>query len=160
MPGTYEPIATTTLSTNTATVTFSSISGTYTDLVLVCVGTVVSGIHNNLIRFNSDTGTNYSRTYMYGDSSSTFSGTSANQTALAFPYFDSISNMTITHIMNYSNTTTYKTALSRNAQPSGTTTAEVGVWRNTSAITTVTITKGNQDFVTGSTFTLYGIKAA
>ena len=160
MPGTYEPIATTTLSTNTATVTFSSISGTYTDLVLVCVGKVVSGIHNNLIRFNSDTGTNYSRTYMYGDSSSTFSGTSANQTALAFPYFDSISNMTITHIMNYSNTTTYKTALSRNAQPSGTTTAEVGVWRNTSAITTVTITKGNQDFVTGSTFTLYGIKAA
>jgi len=157
---TYEPIATTTLGTNTATITFSSISGTYTDLVLVCSGTVVSGVHNNLIRFNSDTGTNYSRTYMYGDGSSSLSGTSTNQTSLAFPYWNSTINMTITYIMNYSNTTTYKTALSRNAEPSGTTTAEVGLWRNTSAITTVTITKGNQDFVTGSTFTLYGIKAA
>jgi hypothetical protein len=62
MTATYEKIATTTLGSTTATVTFSSISGAYTDLVLVerLVKSITGG--SLQVRFNSDTGTNYSAT--------------------------------------------------------------------------------------------------
>jgi hypothetical protein len=74
----------------------------------------------------------------------------------------------IYQIMNYSNTTTYKTSLTRQntvdaADYNGTLTA-VGLWRSTSAITSVAIqlTRGGSayNFTSGSIFTLYGIKAA
>jgi hypothetical protein len=62
--------------------------------------------------------------------------------------------------MNYSNATTYKTALARTSED-GVAAAYVGLWRSTSAITSITIDKGSSDnFASGSTFTLYGIKAA
>jgi len=58
---TYEPIATTTVSgSSTSTVTFSSISGTYTDLVII--GNLGSQTTNAFpyLQFNGDTGSNYS----------------------------------------------------------------------------------------------------
>jgi hypothetical protein len=63
---TYEPIATTTLSSAAATITFSSISSAYTDLRLVFVGTSVANSNNCIVTFNSDTGFNYSQTALYG----------------------------------------------------------------------------------------------
>jgi hypothetical protein len=66
---TYTPIATTTLGTAAASVTFSSISGSYTDLVLIIAG-VQSVADVPYIQFNSDTATNYSRTQLSGDGSS------------------------------------------------------------------------------------------
>jgi len=64
MPTTYEPIATTTLSTATASVTFSSISGTYTDLRLVIFALGATSDYP-YVEINSDTGTNYSKTVLY-----------------------------------------------------------------------------------------------
>ena len=163
---TYTPIKTVTLSSAVAEVSFTSIPSSYTDLVLVCNGKMVSGTaNNNLLGFNGDSlslSTNYSRTYLYGDGASALSGRSTNTTSLAFPYFDGTNfNITIVNIMNYANTTTYKTAISRNSQPLETTTAEVGLWRSTAAISTITITRGGSiNFDTGSTFSLYGIAAA
>ena len=59
---TYYPIATTTLSSATNSVSFSSISGSYTDIVIVFNGAAsTSGVTCN-VQFNSDTGTNYSTT--------------------------------------------------------------------------------------------------
>jgi len=162
MTATYDCIATTTLGSATNTVTFSSISGSYTDLILVCQGKMAAGsVLNNLIRFNGDSSSLYSRTFMYAAGSSAASGRSSSQTSLAFPYWDSTNpNITIVQIMNYSNTTTYKTAISRNSQPLDSVTAEVGMWRNTAAITSIDIIRGStNDFASGSTFTLYGIKA-
>lgn len=159
---TYEPIATTTLSSNTASVTFSSIPGTYTDLVLVTNGKMSTGSAvNNKITFNSDTATNYSRTYVYGDGSNAFSGRDSSQDNLGFIYWSSTNpSTTIVQIQNYSNTTTYKTALARTSE-SGVAAAYVGLWRSTSAITSITITRGStNDFASGSTFSLYGIKSA
>ena len=61
---TYEPIATTTLGSATASVTFSSL-GSYTDIVLVCsVQSASSGDARINIRFNGDTASNYSGTCM------------------------------------------------------------------------------------------------
>jgi hypothetical protein len=63
----------------------------------------------------------------------------------------------ITHIMNYSNTTTYKTTVARSNNPARIVDFYINMWRSTSAISTVAFT-GN--FATGSSFSLYGIKAA
>jgi hypothetical protein len=65
----------------------------------------------------------------------------------------------ITHFMNYSNTTTYKTALTRSNSPYGTE-AAVNLWRNTSAITSITLFIQSSTLNAGTTFTLYGIAAA
>ena len=158
---TYEPIATNTLGSATSTVTFSSISGSYTDLVLIIDGTVGSNSGIQL-KFNSDSGSNYSFTRMTGDGTSTSSDRSSSATFAELGYYlSSARNMNILQIMNYSNSTTYKTLLNRaNAQTANIgTQAYVEMWRSTSAITSISISASGQ-FSSGSTFTLYGIASA
>jgi len=65
MASTYTPIATQTLGSATGTVTFTSISGSYTDLVLVITGNT-NNPTNPVLQFNGDTTTNYSHTYISG----------------------------------------------------------------------------------------------
>jgi hypothetical protein len=68
---------------------------------------------------------------------------------------------TSTAIQNYSNSTTYKTAITR-GNASTAAQAVVNLWRNTAAITSLSIGigAGSNAYVAGSTFTLYGIAAA
>ena len=162
---TYEPIATTTLGTSTATVTFSSFSG-YTDLILVCNIISVNSGGSSSLQFNSDTGSNYSYTRLDGDGTTAVSGRASNTTTIYLSgngdTSTTVPSTTITQIMNYSNTTTYKTILSRGSWngASKETDTRVGLWRNTNAITSISILAYAQNFATGSTFTLYGIAAA
>ena len=162
MAATYTPIASITLGTATSSVTFSSIPQTYTDLILVS-RPINSGITAVNIYFNSDTGTNYSCTRVYGGggvvSSDRFSNTASSlggwgTNADTFPY------LFTSHIMNYANTTTNKTMLTR---PSEINAGYVGListlWRNTAAITSVTF-NGNANFSVNSKFDLYGILGA
>jgi len=160
MPTTYEPIATTTLGSAAASVSFTSISGSYTDLVVV--NFTISGNGSASLTVNGDTGSNYSRTFMYGDGSSAASGRSSNASSFTYTVggTTNVYSATILNLMNYSNSTTYKTFLLRGNDPSGATAAHIGLWRNTAAITSLTITCASGNFPTGSTFTLYGIKAA
>jgi len=167
MPATYEPIATTTLSSTAASVTLSSISGSYTDLVLVVQASVDSS-GDLRYRLNSDTGSNYSGTILWGTGSTSGSIRVSNVTSGitdAYGVFATTlgNSVQILQFFNYSNTTTYKTILSRtNAAASGVD-ATVGLWRSTSAITSIEIGKNSGmggTFQIGSTFTLYGIKAA
>ena len=151
---TYTKIASTTLGSATGSVTLSSIPGTYTDLVLIVDSTITSGGVDTRIRINGDTSTNYSRTYMYGDGSSTVSGRNSTDDAIGS------GSKTIHNVMNYSNTTTYKTAVARYGTAGSLTLAQVALWRSTAAITSISITAGTTNIATGSTFTLYGIKAA
>jgi hypothetical protein len=65
----------------------------------------------------------------------------------------------LVNVMNYSNATTYKTFLARGNIAAGGTEAVVGLWRNTAAITSLELLPTASTFATGSTFTLYGIKA-
>ena len=161
---TYEPIATTTLGTAATSYTFSSISGSYTDLVLVITGNT-NNPTNPVFQFNGDTGTNYSSTFLSGNGTSATSGRTSSLSVLNPTnqgYMTSTSNaVLISNIMNYSNTTTYKTVVSRSNAAATGTDATVGLWRNTAAITSITIlTNSANTFSVGNTFTLYGIKAA
>jgi hypothetical protein len=161
MPITYEPIATTTVGTATNSVTFSTISGGYTDLVLVWNG-ATSDSENVSLQFNSDTGSNYSVTRMRGTGSAAQSSRWSNLTLMFGPNPDTTGNSTVIwQVMNYSNSTTYKTAIAKGGGAGGETGAYVGLWRSTSAITSLTVIIGNSENMnTGSILTLYGIKAA
>jgi hypothetical protein len=164
MPQTYEPIATTTLGSNQTSVSFTSIPNTYTDIVII---TNVSGNDGAIcIRFNNDTGSNYSSTMIRGNGSAASSGRVTNGT-----YIGGTSNLSVTagslqtaiwNIQNYSNTTTNKTVLFRDGMATHITGLTVGLWRNTAAINRIDLSPefGSQVFYSGSTFTLYGIKAA
>jgi hypothetical protein len=163
MPNTYESIATQTLGSATATVTFSSIPSTYTDLVLVCNFGASSSGQDFTFQFNGDTGTNYSFTRMYGNGTSAISSRETNQSKI---YADSVGVSTslqaadIIQVMNYSNTTTYKTALVRVADAAKSTEAVVGLWRSTSAINSISLAMTSGNLLSGSTFSLYGIASA
>ena len=160
---TYEPIATSTLSTSSTSVTFNSISG-YTDLVLVFSIKANTASLNSGIRFNSDSGTNYSNTSLEGNGTTASSQRFTNATfirtdAIAYATTDSFS-VKIVNIQNYANSTTFKTTLTRSNTASTGVDALVGLWRNTNAITAIEVYARNDAFATGSTFTLYGILAA
>jgi hypothetical protein len=159
---TYTPIATTTLGSSSSSITFSSISGSYTDLVLIMNRKQnLAGAYYIGLRYNSDSGSNYSGTSITGTGSSAVSGRDSNITAARVGYGDTGWGNTIVHIQNYSNSTTYKTTISRNNNPAADLSAIVTLWRNTAAITSIEIiSQPSSTLETGSTFTLYGILAA
>jgi hypothetical protein len=165
MPSTYEPIATTTLSSAQSNVTFSNISGSYTDLILICSAQGTNGTDLLNIILNNDTSSNYSWTRIKGNGSVVDSARLSNQSLLSIgdwmpnsAYFFPV----IVQIQNYSNSTTYKSILSRYNAPTDAVVGVVGLWRSTSAITTIRLQEagGSINLKAGSTFTLYGIAAA
>jgi hypothetical protein len=160
MPSTYTPISTATTSGSTSSVTFSSIPSTYTDLILICSSKAAAGYL--IIRVNSDSSSNYSRTNLIGTGSSAISNRASNQSFLLAPDAGTSEFYpTITQFMNYSSTTTFKTALQRTHNMGSNVYATVGLWRSTSAITSITVqTDDASNISSGSTFTLYGIKEA
>jgi len=161
---TYTPIATTTLSGVTS-YTFSSISGSYTDLILIGNLIQSSSAANSYIQVGNgsvDTGSNYSQTILYGNGSSTVSTRQSGQTAwyadyAAAPGTGSDYNTAIWQIQNYSNSNVYKSILMRVGKATNGTDAMVGLWRSVSAINTIKLFSSNN--LTG-TLTLYGIAAA
>ena len=168
MPSTYEPIATTTLGTATASVTFSSIASTYTDLRVVFVGTTTADGETLYYRFNSDSGSNYSITQLYGTGSSAASrrltGATQLSTTFAYSLSDTTPQMITFDVFSYANSTTHKTTLGNHAGDNngvGGVDLTVGLWRSTSAITSIYMfAAGGTTFKSGSTFVLYGIKNA
>ena len=159
---TYTPIATQTLGSASSSVSFSSIPDTYTDLILIIDGTVGSNCGIQM-RFNSDSGSNYSFTRMTGDGSSASSDRSSSATFMELGFYvSSTRNMNIVQIMNYANTSTFKTVLNRaNAQSVNIgAQAYVELWRKTPETINAISLSASGNFSTGSTFTLYGIAAA
>ncbi len=157
---TYEPIATTTLVSNASDITFTSISSTYTDLVLVISGRQTVD-DNVFLQFNGDTGSNYSVTILYGTGSTVVATRLSNANYIRLGgIFTADTGNAIYSIQNYSNNTTFKTILGRTNAAGNLVQTRVGLWRNTSIITSVKVASESGNFATGSTFTLYGIKAA
>jgi hypothetical protein len=168
MTVTYEAIATYTAPSAQANYTFTSIPATYTDLILVMSYSLNTGTSSTFMRFNGDTTSNYSDTYLAGHAiSSAISGRDSSSSngiriaAVAVGAADNSIRTTIVAVQNYANTTTFKTALVRDNQAANETSAIVGLWRKTpEAINSIFVFNGaSANFNTGSTFTLYGIKA-
>lgn len=162
MAATYQPIATQTLTSSASSITFSSIAASWTDLRVVIANAFTSyGLDTCMIRFNGDTATNYSYTYLLGDGSTATSGATANaaQAVLGRVGVTGTPAMIQTDIFSYA-ASSYKTYLSAGAADqngSGEVNRTVGLWRSTAAITSITLR--NVTFEAGTTATLYGIKA-
>jgi hypothetical protein len=156
---TYVALQTQTLGTAASSVTFSSIPAGYTDLVLVMNGTLSTSAAV-YCEFNGDTASNYSSTYIQGQSGTASSGRDTRLYLFGFLTSGSGPNTGIANIQNYSNTTTFKTVLSR-ANDSSTVNANVGLWRGTpAAINSINLIPTGGTFSIGTTFTIYGIAAA
>lgn len=165
MPNTYEKIATQTLTSGNPNITFSNISSAFTDLVLIgSLQTESAGAVR--ARFNGDTGTNYEIMYQSTTSSpGAIQGafdTAVNGFYLSWHGASPATSWCglVWHIFNYSNTSTYKSALNRFG---GANEASFHVhnWKSTNAINQIDIINASGvNYIAGSTLTLYGIKAA
>lgn len=167
---TYNEIATQTLTSAALNVNFTSIPQTYTDLVVVCNNLfVASGTPNLRILFNTDTASNYSVAVLEGNGVAPYGVRQNSISGIDFGYYTSLyptSSSTapsnaIINVMQYTNTSINKTVLARaNSSQSGMS-ANVGMWRSTAAITSIRLSNSSAvNFTVGSTFSLYGIKAA
>lgn len=166
MPATYEPIATTTLGSATRSITFSSIPATYTDLRIVWVGRNATTADYVEVTFNGTT-SGYSFTSISGDGSSAGSNriTSNTKWIPNFPPTAGSSSTPFTFtvdIFSYAGST-FKTGLMTNSSDfngSGLVIRSVGLWQNTAAITSIKLEGQGDNFATGTTATLYGVKNA
>jgi len=161
---TYEPIYSTTLSTNAASITFSSIAASWTDLKLIFVTTITSSAHTK-VQLNNDTAGNYSAIIIKNTGTSNSTSTSDSNGNYIF-----VSNMPSVSVpcfytydfFNYAGNT-YKTCLSSSSTDingSGVVGRSVSSWRSTDAITSIKIDSNGNNFKPGTIATLYGIKAA
>jgi len=158
---TYTPIQT--ITSSGASISFTSIPSTYTDLIIVVNGKS-SGAGQMALRFNSAT-TNYSSTSLNGNGTTAYSQrttTSSNSFMQLgyYDYYDSNQGTGIVNVMNYANTTTYKTVLARNNNASTGVGTSVGLWQSTSTINAIEVFPIGCTWITGTTLTLYGIAAA
>ena len=166
MPATYEPIATTTLGSAASSITFSSIPATYTDLRISFTCTAANAGEDIALQYNGDTGNNYSFTHLSGSGSAASSGRATNfgnwRISHIGVYTDTVIPITMqVDIFSYAGST-FKTGLSAasgDKNGSGYVARNVGLWRNTAAITSLTLSCV-ANFSIGSTATLYGIKNA
>jgi len=160
---TYDKIATYTTPSAAADYTFTSITGTYTDLICIISGensTSDQGVAAQVGNGSVDTGSNYSSTYIFGDGATPQSGRGTSASNMLVGRMANSASNSIIHFMNYSNTTTNKTVLGR-GNDGVYVIQHVGLWRSTAAINTIKLFNlSSVTFAAGVTFTLYGIKAA
>ena len=171
MASTYTLISSQVLGSSAATVTFSSIPSTYKDLVLRCstrddaAGTSYYQLYS---QFNNDTAGNYSVTALRGDGSAAISLRSTGSFQNFLGYDDTSVATTNTfasaemYLPNYTTTSSVKPFASFSAHENNVSTpvyifAGANLWNSTAAITTWKIFPGSGNFVTGSSFYLYGI---
>jgi hypothetical protein len=163
---TYTSIASNTLSSAASSVSFTSISGAYTDLVLIINSGSSAYGTDWTCRVNGDSSALYSRTVLAGtgsvaNSSSVSGGTYTRLNGSGFNDTPTNTTVGITHFMNYSNATNYKTILSRSGNAANGVSVVVSLWRSTAAITSIEVfTNDVSTYNSGATFSLYGIAAA
>lgn len=170
-PGGYDKISENVLGSAAASVTFSSIPSTYRNLhlAIICRGDTAATFATMNLRFNSDTGANYATEAIFGQASAAGATESLAQTSMPMPDFAAASapanhpgiyNITIPW---YTSTAFIKLVHTQSTISFGTATNQFttrsmsGRWASTSAITSITLTPSAGNFITGSSFVLYGI---
>lgn len=179
-PSAYESIASFTVSTGVASYTFSSIPTTFKHLQIRCsVKDVADPGENQHLRIqvNGDTGANYYYHYILTNNGNTTSYDVTNATGSNYMYVfrasigsgSNYTNSWATTIMDfldyrsnyYKNMKYWKGYCSSNAGfGSGHANFGTGggLWADASVISSITINGDGANFVSGSTFDLYGIK--
>jgi hypothetical protein len=173
-PSAYFPIASTKITTGTASVTFSSIPATYKHLQVRIWGYNNSGSDRTLwMQLNSDSGSNYRNHYLAGTGAAISGGADSAATVGILPYNGPSSatgfngdafkaSVVIMDILDYANTnkyTTVRTLGGWDGNGSGQIYLSSGLWMNTAAITNLYFQLPYATlFNTGTVFTLYGIK--
>lgn len=167
MPATYKLISSNILSSTTASVTFSSIPSTYTDLVIrASVRSTDSGIRNIYLSANSIT-SNYSATQLRALDSTASSSqrTGDSSWILGLSVGSTLTSNTFStnewYIPNYAGSA-YKVCSNVNATPNNSGSNQydsvvANLLSNTAAITSLTLTDSGTGFASGSSFYLYGI---
>lgn len=153
----YIPIYTTTLASSASSVLMAGIPQDYRDLVLVMEFKGSGGNAYGALRFNGDTGSNYSITFAYGDGSSTGQGASTSDKIAVFAATTTSPYIEQYNIMDYSATDKHKTLLRRGNRADYRTDMLAGRWANTAAITSIEIFALTNSYAAGSTFSLFGI---
>jgi len=153
------------------TITFSSIPGSYRTLRIVFTG-AESGASSAsaYMQFNSDTGSNYSRQYLFANGASPSSGQDISQAQAPIAFiastsaFSNAATMATIDIDLYAGTTFKKFATATQGTVSQATLASaIGVqtesffWNSTAAITSVTLGMTSNNFVAGTSVSIYGI---
>lgn len=177
VPTAYSSIATVTAAGGETSLTFSSIPQTYTDLQIRAIykDTYSGGVSYDkfLLTFNGDSGTNYAWHCLAGNGT-TATGTGSTTVSSIQIWGGTTSNSSlasmfgasIIDIANYTNTSKYKTlkALAGSDGNISSTSFWIalhsGLWMSTSAVTSITLSKFDTAIAAGTTFALYGIKAA
>ena len=168
MPNTYVALDRITVGSSVSTVTFTSINQNYTDLVLVASIASTASTNDLFFRVGNgsvDTGSNYSNTILTGNGSAAQSVRGSNQTSATANYYGAPTTTLgatsqFIYLMNYSNTSVFKTILTRGNNTTLGTDAIVNLWRSTAAINTIELRIATNNIAAGSTFSLYGIAAA
>ena len=170
MATTYELISSNVLASSAASVTFSAIPSTYTDLVLrLSTRTDLADTSVNIYtRFNGDTATNYSTTRVANYAGGVDSARSTSQVRFNQAPWSEGTNLTSNTFANSemyipSYTASQNKPLSvfdavENNAASAYVIATASLWRNTAAITSIEMLPYSGNFVSGSSFYLYGIK--
>ena len=164
MANALQPLANKTLTGSASSVTFSSISGAYKDLLLVCSYTnaVSSGDYIQL-QMNSDSGSNYNSVYLATNGSSASTNYYDNFSIGWLTVqggFDTSRGLLVANVFDYSATDKHKTYVVENGTSDRGVEALAGRWANTSALTSLALSSVNGwSFATGSTFALYGVSA-
>lgn len=174
MADTYTLISSVTVGAGgAASIDFTSIPATYTDLKLVVSGrSAQTGTAQDYgsLQFNGST-SGYSNREVYGTGSAAASSSTSSQNQLYFTWVypagsataSTFGNMDI-YIPNYAGSTNKSVSIDgvpeNNASAIQYTTLSAGLWANTAAITSIKllISAGSQNFAQYSTAYLYGIK--
>jgi hypothetical protein len=168
--GAYDSIATAVGTGSSGTITFSSIPSTYTHLQIRYIGRVTNSdtADNIFVQFNSDTGSNYAWHYLQGDGASVAASGATSQSKIlsgrvsAATAGSDVMGGGVLDLLDYANTNKYKTLRTLTGQDrngGGVIVMTSGLWQNTAAVSTITITNGSAtNFTTTSQFALYGIK--
>jgi hypothetical protein len=166
----YESIATATGTGSSGIITFTSIPQTYKHLQVRAIlrGTAAASANGTDMRYNSDSGANYTLHRLIGDGASASADAYTGRTGawlgleVDASAASNIYAAAVVDILDYTNTNKYKTSRSMGAYDlngSGQINFASALWLNTAAITSITITAASSgNWTTGSSFALYGIK--
>lgn len=161
---TYTPLANITLSSTVTSLTFSSISQAYRDLVLIATPLGSTSSSSIGLTMNGVTSSTYSRTLLEANGSSILSNAGTSTSIYwtnNYSDFGTVAAPLIINIMDYSATDKHKNVLIRSNNANAEVSMATGRWASTAAVTSfkLDVSAGASGYIAGSTFELFGIVA-